>query len=298
MKNHMASLALGAILLGLNLYGLGCTSEEERQYKKSISENTVSAYEDFLKRYPESQYRDSVKSSIAKIHFKQWEDTRMRNTLEGYELFLSHFPESEYSQGAVDSIAKIEALEDASFRSWLSKKHENEIKELKTDGKYIYSQTNIGKWKALHSEWETLAEPFLTEVISYDEYGLYHSMTLRNSAGVVAEKKIFRSPYNPTQVTGIGYCYPGEKSMFFVIDYQRQFKSSEGVSHTNMFLCLDKKGRIIRQNGIPKMVRSFNAMQRTSFRNEYNGAFISKRTTQIYPCANCSAVGNEIRFVW
>ena len=191
-----------------------------------------------------------------------------------------------------------EKLKDPDFISWLSGKSENELKELKKDGNFDYNYFNIKKWKTFFETWDKISEPFLTEEIKYNQFGLYDEIILKNSKGVIAEKVVFRSPYNPTQITGFGYSYPGEKKLFFVIDHQKEVKESETASHTIMFLCLDKKGRIIQENGKPKLLKVFNAKQKTTFKNEYYHGFISKTTTKIFPCENCNSENKEIGFVW
>ncbi len=129
---------------------------------------------------------------------------------------------------------------------------------------------------------------------------------MKNSKGVIAEKEIFRSPYNYTQITGIGYKYPNEKEeLFFSINYQNQFKENIMRSHTNKFLCLDRKGRIIAERDItvsgrpmPKFIETFEARQKSTFENEYSGSFIKKTIKKIYPCENCNSINKEIGFVW
>ena len=67
-----------------------------------------------------------------------------------------------------------------------------------------------------------------------------------------------------------------------------------------MWLCLDKKGNIIRRSGKPVLVKPFDAQQKSEFKNVYHGAFIDERITKIYPCDNCAGQTGEknCKYVW
>ena len=230
---------------------------------------------------------------------REWKKVQTIYTVQAFGEFLLKHPEGDYYTIALKAKEMLEKLQEPDFISWLSNKSESEIGELKKDGNFDHNSFNIKKWETLYTEWNNISEPFLIEEMYYTSYGVQDSAVLKNSKGIIAKKVIFRSPYNPMQVTGYGYQYPDSKDeLFFVIDLQGEFIESSTISHTKKFLCLDNKGRIIKENGAPKFLPTFNASQKTTFRNEYDGAWIEKTTTTIYPCEDCNSTNKEISFVW
>lgn len=79
-------------------------SSEKKSYNKTRSENTVSAYEKFLKQYPESKYENKIRSLIDSTHFHQAKD---KNTIINYINFLKIYPESQYKDSVDFLIEKI-----------------------------------------------------------------------------------------------------------------------------------------------------------------------------------------------
>jgi outer membrane protein assembly factor BamD (BamD/ComL family) len=92
MRKYSKKIVLGAMLFCIVMLGSNCSSEK-RNYNKARSENTVSAYDNFSKQYPESQYKNEIRSLIDSIHFHQ---TKERNTINAYTNFLNMYPESQY----------------------------------------------------------------------------------------------------------------------------------------------------------------------------------------------------------
>ena len=145
---------------------------------------------------------------------KKWEEAKRTNTVEGYENFVSEYPKSEYSQDAINAIVELKGYQDPYFINWIIEDNERKSKELKRADNFIYTINNIEKWGKLFVEWDNLSEPYLIEEINYDEYGLYDEIILKTSKRIIAKKTVFRSPYNPTQITGIGYSYPDKEKIF------------------------------------------------------------------------------------
>ncbi len=185
------------------------------------------------------------------------------------------------------------------FLDWISKKKNYDLSELKEDGEYVYNSKNIKKWSEIYDEWDKIEEPYLIEEIAYNEFGLYNEKTLKNSQGIVAKKLILRNRYNPTQISGEALVYPDETTIHLV-DFSGEFEDIEIASREKMWLCLDKRGNIIKKEGKPILLKPFQAKQKTTFKNSYSGAFILKKVTKIYLCENCSSVSGikNLRFVW
>ena len=194
---------------------------------------------------------------------KQWEEARLENTVEGYELFLSKYPESEYSQGAITARAKLQGFQDPHFLSWLLEKGESEVKEIRENGDFFYTTFNIEKWGILFDAWDKLEEPYLVAIKTIGESTIVYTTD---------DKKI-------AEINGdsLSYKIKGEEGQ---IDLRE-----------STYICFDKRGNIvIDENFIPVLVKSFSAQQRTEFENKYDGAWLSKRITKMYPCKNCSGI--------
>ena len=190
-------------------------------------------------------------------------------------------------------------LKNPNFLNWISKKKNYDLSELKEEDEYVYNSINIKKWSALYDEWDKIEEPYLIEQIAYNQIGSYDEKILKNSQGIVAKKLIGHSRYNPMQITAEGLVYSDHTAIHF-IDFTGEFEGVETVSRERMWLCLDKRGNIIKKDGKPILLKPFHAKQKTSFEISYNGSFISKKVTKIYPCENCSSVSGikYLRFVW
>jgi hypothetical protein len=202
----------------------------------------------------------------------------------------------------VEAFVPDEIYKDRNFRLWLfSNKSQNEFAELQKDGKFIHDYFNNKNWEKFYEEWDKISEPFLIEEIIYNDYGVQDNAILKDSKEIfIAEKEFFHSPYNYTQVTQIVYrnTVHGLKNTLFIIDYEGKLEKKANVSQTKMLLCLNNKGIIVEENGMPKFIKAFNAKQKTTSKNEYIGSFIKKTTSKIYPCEDCDSINKKIIFVW
>jgi hypothetical protein len=88
-----SSLLIAFILL------VGCG--EKYEYKKSLRANNYSKYKDFLVKYPNGPYTDSIKFRIETLKF---EDTKKLNNLSAYEDYLKEYPKGIFLKEVNDSI--------------------------------------------------------------------------------------------------------------------------------------------------------------------------------------------------
>lgn len=79
-------------------------SGENKDWKNAESENSITAYEEFLKQYPQGEFADEAQSQIKAIYFEKAEAA---NTIEAYADFLKHYSEGEFADKAR---FKIEAI--------------------------------------------------------------------------------------------------------------------------------------------------------------------------------------------
>ena len=78
---------IAAMLVGL----AGCNSAEVR-WEKARSENTVEAYRDYLKHYPDGRYVYAAQAEMEKLSFA---NARKRNTVSAYEEYLKEYPKGK-----------------------------------------------------------------------------------------------------------------------------------------------------------------------------------------------------------
>ena len=81
----------------------GCMSVDTR-WEQASSLNTIPAYEEFIKRYPGSEYEQKAMENIEAIY---WQRAAFQNSIEGLEGYLSKYPNAKHS---LDAKARIETI--------------------------------------------------------------------------------------------------------------------------------------------------------------------------------------------
>lgn len=95
MKNLVKLIVFFGILV-LTVFS-GCDTDS-KSWQKAQKKNTIKAYKEFLKNYPESEYSTDAKAEIA------WKGIYTKNITGAYEQFLKDYPESKYVQKAKQRI--------------------------------------------------------------------------------------------------------------------------------------------------------------------------------------------------
>lgn len=108
MKNFIylfSKYKISVIIFFLIFTFTSCKNQGKDEFNLSKKENTVSAYQSFIKKYPSSSFSDSAKYYIEKIEYK---NLQFINKTEAYENYIIKYPSSEF----IDSIkSKIYLLE-------------------------------------------------------------------------------------------------------------------------------------------------------------------------------------------
>jgi hypothetical protein len=84
----------------------GCSSPE-RAWNAAAKQDTVQAYQAFLKKHPASELAPGARE---RMEILAWEDAFRASTVEGYEKFLADFPSSKngpYAKAALDMIRSL-----------------------------------------------------------------------------------------------------------------------------------------------------------------------------------------------
>jgi outer membrane protein assembly factor BamD (BamD/ComL family) len=90
---------------------LTACSSSEADWTKAESQNTVSAYEDFVKQHPNDAHDAQAHTRIQGLQDDQaWSDAQKTNTLEAYQQYLEKLPNGKHID---DAHAQVTALQRA-----------------------------------------------------------------------------------------------------------------------------------------------------------------------------------------
>jgi len=83
---------------------VGCASMLSR-YNKVKEIDTIEAYEEFIQKYPDSEFAKEAKKSIEEL---KYEKTKSENTIEAFQRFIEKYPGTEFLKEANKRIEKLE----------------------------------------------------------------------------------------------------------------------------------------------------------------------------------------------
>lgn len=87
-----------------------------KYYKQTLNENTISAYEDFINKYPNSKYTENIRILLSKLYEERdWELALKNNQVWLYEDFIKKYPHSQYVTNAKLNIKKLEEARDWNY---------------------------------------------------------------------------------------------------------------------------------------------------------------------------------------
>ncbi len=81
-----------------------CRLSEEKAYHQAEEKNTIQAFEDFLKKFPDGEYAQSAKGHLALLYFQK---AFKENTKQAYEDYIKRFPESRLRPEAIKCLMKL-----------------------------------------------------------------------------------------------------------------------------------------------------------------------------------------------
>lgn len=97
----------------IGLFFIGCASVETR-YRITQRVDTIPAYEEFIRTYPESHYANDAKRRLLKLkENKAFEEAETRNTKIAYEDFAINYPSSEFAATARERVIE---SDEAAFK--------------------------------------------------------------------------------------------------------------------------------------------------------------------------------------
>jgi len=120
------------LIFGVMIFSLDSCSKERKEWKKYKDKDSTQAYENYIKKYPNSKY---VESAINEI----WKNHKDKNTIRAYEYYIIKHPNSKYVKSAKNRIWELTENENSgsAFLNYI-KKYPN--------SKYVESAIN-GYWE-------------------------------------------------------------------------------------------------------------------------------------------------------
>ena len=112
MQQHILKHQWWALVVVVLVCMTGC-SNVEKDWEKAESENTIAAYEDFMKRYPEGPQADKARLKIEEIYF---EEAQTINTIPAYQEFLKQYPKGPVADKAHLMVEKLYNDRKPAFR--------------------------------------------------------------------------------------------------------------------------------------------------------------------------------------
>lgn len=99
MKKNNSALII--FLMTICVFLAGFSSCEEKAFKRAEKQNTITAYEQFLKKYPNGKFSWMAAQRIEWFSLEQAQD---KNTIEAYEDYLRRFPEGNFRAMAIKEL--------------------------------------------------------------------------------------------------------------------------------------------------------------------------------------------------
>lgn len=108
MKIIFSKLLLVAVVL---TFVIGCATMQ-RRWEATKSEDTIQAYKEFLRHYPEVELADKAHERLKQLYEERdWEKSRKINTIRSYENFLKLYQESRFIEVARSRIEELEWIQ-------------------------------------------------------------------------------------------------------------------------------------------------------------------------------------------
>lgn len=162
-KEKMGTMKIGLKKMLVAIIGAvfcaGCATMQG-SWKKAISEDTFSAYEEFLKNYPEGEFTAQARNKITEITYKQAKEA---DTISIYEDFLKKYPdnpflnevnkrigylrplESEFAQINKNSIAELESFLKKYKTGGVALQAKETLENIKIEAIQKYGSANLFK---------------------------------------------------------------------------------------------------------------------------------------------------------
>ena len=266
-------------------------SSEDSDWRAVKESGSVVELEQFLSKHPDGEFSGQANARIELLRF---EEAKGEQSIEAMAQFLEHHPDSSFADAArleVESIrfAEAESKEKvAAFIEFLTDYPEGNNAER--------ARNLLSTHKALLAK---RGKGAVVVETSIDNYGRTGSETLKNGKS----KPVARRFYQFDGLVPVGRDLIDLSNDRTVITTRYD---EYGKPVNDKWVCLDYRGNLLRDTSnklavnATVVVDKFDAHQKSSTSNLYEGAFMIGKHTRIYPCLDCSEkTGNPGCFyVW
>jgi hypothetical protein len=149
--------AAGRTAVCILVFCTGCASEAGR-WREAESANTTSAYEQFLRQYPDGTHASEAGTRLKCL--RDFEDLKENESVSAYEDFLREYPDSALSTQARSRLDALKAQEAKEMAAWETACKENSFKG------YLQYHLDYGNARA-----HELRERLLSLIAQVDERG-------------------------------------------------------------------------------------------------------------------------------
>ena len=105
MKKFNRLLSLIILVLLIIISSCGVT----KRYEKTKASNSITAYESFIEKYPESKFSEAARKKLNILYEdRAWKTANYYNTISQFKSFISKYPDSKYLFRAENKIKEIE----------------------------------------------------------------------------------------------------------------------------------------------------------------------------------------------
>jgi len=154
-----------------------------KEYSKAISSNTISNYEEYLKKFPKSKHKMDVEFRLNNLLDEQsWKQAQLLNTIEVYKKYITDFPKSSHKQEVefrLNNLYDEQSWKNANstFSILVFKNYINQF----PNGKYVIEARNniekLEKIKEVEDVWNKCK--MINSIVSYQSFiDLYPSSSL------------------------------------------------------------------------------------------------------------------------
>ena len=133
----MKNLILITLLLS---FTFTCFSQEGK-WQKTQSKNTITSYQKFIDKYPDSEYAEEAQLKIIEL---EYEDAKKSNTIESYNSFIKKYSDNEFALKAQKDLMELEYVNAKNkntmqtYKNFINKYPNSEyVKEVNIEVDYI-----------------------------------------------------------------------------------------------------------------------------------------------------------------
>ena len=89
------------------LCSISVFSQSKKKWEQTQSLNSITAYEEFIKKYPDGKYTELARQGLEQLEFM---NAKQLSTVKAYEGFLKKYPSSKNSELAKQNLEQLEFL--------------------------------------------------------------------------------------------------------------------------------------------------------------------------------------------